>query len=81
MQLLSGDGRHVFRYQYDTSVFPYQWYFASYGGFFNHYTAILEPCTNMPMSVNEAKEKRQCAVLVPGETLRTTVRMYAGEKR
>ena len=38
-------------------------------------------CTNMPMSVNEAKEKGQCAVLAPGETLSTTVRIYAGEKR
>ncbi|TKK70137.1 DUF5107 domain-containing protein [Ilyomonas limi] len=81
MQLLSNEGKHVFSYQCDIKVFPYQWYFASYGGFFDHYTAILEPCTNMPMSVNEAKEKRQCAVLAPGETLHTSVRIYAGEKQ
>jgi len=79
MQLLSNRGKHVFSYQYDAKVFPYQWYFASYGGFFDHYTAILEPCTNMPMSVNEAKEMGQCAVLEPGEILNTTVRIYAGE--
>jgi len=81
MQLLSNGGKHVFNYQYDPKVFPYQWYFASYGGFFDHYTAVLEPCTNMPMSIHEAKEKGQCAVLAPGETLSTTVRIYAGEKR
>ncbi len=80
MQLLSKKGEHVFSYRYDTKVFPYQWHFASYGGFLDHYTVILEPCTNMPMSVNEAKAKGQCAVLEPGETLRTTVQIYAGEK-
>ncbi len=79
MQLLSNNGEHVFSYRYDTKVFPYQWYFASYGGFLNHYTVILEPCTNMPMSVNEAKAKGQCAVLEPGETLMTTVTIYAGD--
>lgn len=81
MQLISDDGRHLFSYRYDTKVFPYQWYFASYGGFFDHYTAILEPCTNMPMSVQEAKEKGQSAVLKPGEELTTTVHIYAGEKK
>ncbi len=80
MQLLSGGGEHLFSYRYDTKIFPYQWYFASYGGFLDHYTAILEPSTNMPMSVNEAKEKRQCAVLESGKSLTTTVIIYAGEK-
>lgn len=80
MQLVSNNGKYLFSYRYDQAIFPYQWYFASYGGFLNHYTAILEPCTNMPMSVNEAKEKGQCAVLKPGETLYTTVSIYAGGK-
>lgn len=80
MQLLSNNGEHVFSYRYDKAVFPYQWYFASYGGFLDHYTVILEPCTNMPMSVNEAMAKGQSAVLAPGQTLTTTVQIYAGEK-
>ncbi len=80
MQLLSSDEKHLFSYNYDLKIFPYQWYFVSYGGFLDHYTAILEPCTNMPISVNEAKAKRQCAVLEPGEELNTTARIYAGEK-
>lgn len=80
MKFISKNG-HAFIYNYDENIFPYQWYFASYGGFLNHYTAILEPCTNMPMSVNEAKEKKQCAVLQPGETLSTSVTIYAGKSK
>ena len=79
MQLLDNDG-HLFSYSYDKAVFPYQWWFASYGGFLDHYTAILEPCTNMPISVNEAKELKQTATLAPGEILATTVKIFAGEK-
>lgn len=78
MQLLSGDGRQVFRYRYDPKVFPYQWWFASYGGFLNHYTAILEPCTNMPMSINEARGQGQSLMLQAGKTLGTRVTIYAG---
>jgi hypothetical protein len=81
MQLISRDNKHLFSYSYDKKVFPYQWYFASYGGFLNHHTAILEPCTNMPLSVNEAKEKNQCVVLEPGQELITSVRIFAGEKK
>ncbi|MEP6594909.1 MAG: hypothetical protein ABJA71_03135 [Ginsengibacter sp.] len=81
MQLLSKDDNYVFSYSYDKKVFPYQWYFASYGGFLNHYTVILEPCTNMPLSVNEAIEKQQCAILLPGQELITSVRIFAGEKK
>jgi len=80
MDLLSKRETHLFRYSYDKNVFPYQWYFASYGGFLNHYTAILEPATAMPMSVNEAKQLQQCTVLKPGEEINTSVRIYAGEK-
>jgi len=79
MKLLSNKDKQLFSYTYDKKVFPYQWYFASYGGFLNHYTAILEPSTGMPMSVNEAKASGQCAVLEPGEEINTTVRIYAGE--
>lgn len=67
-----------FGYQFDTRVFPYAWMFASYGGFNGCYTVILEPCTAMPMSVNEAASKRQCSVLNPGETLETLVSIWVG---
>jgi hypothetical protein len=77
MQLVSGNA--VFAYDYDAGVFPYQWWFASYGGFLGHYTAILEPCTNMPMMVNDAIARNQSAFLEPGKSLQTSVRIYAGE--
>ncbi len=67
-----------FGYQFDTKVFPYAWLFASWGGFLGHYTIILEPCTSMPMSVNEAAAKKQCSVLQPGQVLETKVSLYAG---
>lgn len=68
----------AFAYQFDKDVFPYCWYFASYGGFYGHYTAVLEPCTTMPCSLSEAAELGQCSELKAGETLETEVRIYAG---
>jgi hypothetical protein len=67
-----------FSYHFDVNVFPYAWYFASYGGFDGHYTAILEPCTTMPLSVNEAAKLGQCSVLEAGERIETRVTIYAG---
>ncbi len=71
----------AFLCRFDRAVFPYCWYFASYGGFFGHYTAVLEPCTAMPCSVQEAASLGQCSVLEPGQALETTVRLYAGTER
>ena len=76
----SADGRYRFGYTFDTEVFPYVWLFASYGGFLEHHTAILEPCTAMPISVNDAARLGQCSMLEPGEELRTRVTIYAGKK-
>jgi hypothetical protein len=71
----------VFAYTFDLAVFPYAWYFASFGGLDGHYTAILEPCTAMPLSVNEAAGLGQCSVLGAGKTLSTVVTVYAGPVR
>ncbi len=79
MSMLSAQDSLRFGYQYDQTVFPYQWYFASYGQFRNHYTAILEPASAMPFSVPEAAASRQCSVLQPGEEINTTVTIYAGQ--
>lgn len=79
MSMIMDKGRNVFRYSYEKAVFPYQWYFASFGGFPDHYTAILEPCSSMPMQVNKAKQMNQCTLLKPGESLHTSVNIYAGE--
>ncbi|MBS1600931.1 MAG: hypothetical protein JST75_22150 [Bacteroidetes bacterium] len=81
MQLLSKDDKTLFSYSYDKKIFPYEWYFASYGGFLNHYTVILEPCSAMPISVSEAKQKKQCTILNAGEELTTSVKIFAGEKK
>jgi hypothetical protein len=70
-----------FSYRFDLDVFPYAWLFASYGGFDDHYVAILEPCTTMPISVSEAAGLGQCSVLAPGEALETRVTTYAGPSR
>lgn len=66
---------------FDRQVFPYAWYFASYGGFDGHFTAVLEPCTSMPISVNEATQLGQCSQLEPGAVLETQVVVYAGPAR
>jgi hypothetical protein len=42
------------------------------------YTVILEPCTTMPISVNEAIRGGRCSRLLPGEVLETDVSIYAG---
>ncbi|MEC3878526.1 DUF5107 domain-containing protein [Parapedobacter sp. 10938] len=81
MSLIVDKGRSRFSYHYDQAIFPYQWYFASYGKFRNHYTAILEPASAMPVSVNEAADLKQCSVLEPGETFDTQVVIYAGSNQ
>jgi hypothetical protein len=80
IHLESPDKKSLFSFYYDIKVFPYQVYFASYGGFFNHYTLILEPCTSMPLSVRDAIKEGQCSVLEPNEEINTIVSIYAGEK-
>ena len=71
--------RLAFEYHFDRAIFPYAWLFASYGGFNGHYTVVLEPCTAMPLSVNEAVARNQCSHLEPGESLETRVAIHAGQ--
>ena len=63
---------------FDRKVFPYACYFASFGGLDQHYTAVLEPCTAMPVSVNEAARLQQCSILKADEQIATRVSIYAG---
>lgn len=81
MQFMSAKGQHCFSYKYDKKVFPFQWYFASYGKFLDHYTAILEPSSSMPVSVNEAMAMGQCTMLQPGQEINTRVTIYAGKNK
>ena len=43
-----------------------------------HYTVILEPCTAMPISVDEAAARKQCSRLEKGQALETKVTIYLG---
>jgi hypothetical protein len=65
-------------YTFDTTVFPFAWLFASYGGFDGHYTVVLEPCTTMPLRVGDAIRHGRCSRLLPEEVLETDVCLYAG---
>jgi hypothetical protein len=67
-----------FKYTFDTSVFPCVWWFASYGQLDGHYVAVLEPCTSLRLSVADAMPARECSILAPGETLDTSLTLYAG---
>lgn len=78
MAMVNEQGKHRFAYEYDKEVFPYEWYFASFGQFKGHYVAILEPASAMPVSVAEAAALKQCAVLEPNEEINTIVKIYAG---
>jgi galactose mutarotase-like enzyme len=61
---------------FDLQVFPYLCYFASYGGMDGLYTAVLEPCTAMPFSVNEAARLGQCSLLEPGQSIETRISYF-----
>jgi hypothetical protein len=47
-------------------LFTSCWLFASYGGWRDHFVAVLEPCTAYPFRLEEAVAKGQCSVLSPG---------------
>lgn len=76
MALEAKDGAR-FECRFDLAVFPCCWYFASHGAMDGAFTSVLEPCTTMPLSVNEAAASGFCSRLRPGETLETTVTWVA----
>lgn len=72
MALEAQDGARL-ECRFDRAIFPCCWYFASHGAMDGAFTGVLEPCTTMPLSVNEAAMNGFCSRLGPGETLETTV--------
>jgi galactose mutarotase-like enzyme len=58
---------------YDAEVFPSCWLFATYGGWRNLNTVVLEPCTGYPVSVNQGLEQGTHRILQSGETIRCEV--------
>ncbi len=60
---------------YPGEIFPYVWIFMDLGGWRKYYTAVLEPCTNMPKDLTKAAAAGQCARLGPGKVLEFEVRV------
>lgn len=61
------------RMRFDSAQMPYVWLFLTYGGWRGHYTAVLEPCTNLPKDLSEAVRIGQSARLEPGQEFMTQV--------
>lgn len=61
------------RMRFDPAQLPYTWLFLSYGGWRDCYTAVLEPCSNLPKDLAEAVRQRRAARLDPGGVFMTQV--------
>lgn len=61
------------RMRFDHGRMPFLWLFLSYGGWRDCYTAVLEPCTNMPKDLAEAVRAGQSALLEPGTVFEASV--------
>lgn len=72
LRLRRADGT-VFACQFDPAVFRCVWIFASFGRLNGSRTLIMEPCTNYPGTLAEARRQQVCASLAPGEVLQTAV--------
>ena len=58
-----------FRLFFPKSIFPHVWLFMTYGGWRDHYTVVLEPCTNIPKDLYLATRSSQCGELLPKDVL------------
>jgi len=61
------------RMHFDKVQLPFLWFFLAYGGWRDCYTAVLEPCTNLPKDLTEAVRRNQAARLEPGGVFETVV--------
>lgn len=61
------------RMSYERHDFPYVWLFLTYGGWRDCYTAVLEPCTNMPKDLASAVKTGRSAHLTPDGVFETRV--------
>jgi hypothetical protein len=66
------------RLHFERLRLPYVWLFLSYGGWRDCYTAVLEPCTNLPKDLGEASRQGRSASLGPGHLFETTVKAVLG---
>jgi hypothetical protein len=65
--------------QFDSTVFPNCWLFATYGGWRNYNVAVLEPSTGYPLNFEVMRAAGRQRSLAPGETLQTDVRFLVQE--
>jgi hypothetical protein len=61
------------RMRFDDRRMPFVWLFLSYGGWRDCYTAVLEPCTNMPKDLSEAVRTGRSERLDAGAVFQTRV--------
>jgi hypothetical protein len=66
------------RMSFEARTLPFVWLFLSYGGWRDTYTAVLEPCTNLPKDLAEAVRLGQSARLDGDEEYSTTVTISLG---
>ena len=64
----------IFNCLFDAKIFPCVWIFASFGRLNGSRTLIMEPSTNYPGTLAEARRSKVCASLNPGESIHTTVK-------
>lgn len=62
-----------FALTFDRRVLASCWLFASYGGWRDLYTVVLEPCTGYPVSVNDGVNQGTHRVLKAGQTVECDV--------
>lgn len=59
--------------RFDRQIFSCAWLFASYGKLNGSKTIVLEPCTNYPALIAEARHGNCCAKLQGHQSLETTI--------
>nr|WP_276316150.1 DUF4432 family protein [Paenibacillus lignilyticus] len=62
-----------FGLSYDNRVLPTCWLFASYGGWRELQTVVLEPCSGYPVGLQDGLDRGTHQILQPGETVSCTV--------
>ena len=71
--LTDGLTQSGFGMAFDPDVFRSVWVFGAYGGWRNHYTTILEPCTGYPYRLEDAIAQGSVSRIAGNSTLETTL--------
>ena len=71
--LTDGVTQSGFGLSFDSDVFRSVWVFGAYGGWRNHYTTILEPCTGYPYRLEDAIAQGSVSRIAGNAVLQTTL--------